>query len=235
MPPLNKTTVAAAISATDTRIRFASPTNIRAGDVAYIDREAMDLLYQPLTDVPAIWEVHRGASGTGAAPHAVNNQVYTGPPGHFSVTSPQGALTPDRLLASPHINILSGDVFVLSTGGSWQQIGDAGVPQQIALASGNVADYTTAGAIAIQNGTTTITSATARAMTLAAPAQSDDGTVMTIIGTGGGAHTVTVAAGFNGSGGSYDIATFAATGGTLTIQAMNGVWRVLSAVGVTIA
>src|SRR5262245_29005709 len=232
---LNRTTIAAALTAADTRVTFASATGLTKGDLAYIDREAMQLLFTPLAGVSTIWSVLRGINGTAAAPHAINNQVFTGPPGAFQMTTPQGVSTNASALALPHINVLTGDLFTLSTGGSWQKAGDDGVPAQLALASGSVADYTTAGAIAIQQGTVTINSATARAMTLAAPAQADDGIVMTMIGMGGGAHTVTVVAGFNGGGGATDVATFATTGGTLIVQVMGGVWRVLSSSGVTLA
>lgn len=229
---LNRTTIARPVTAADTVVRFASGATLTAGHLAYIDREAMRL--QLPIDTTA-WRVMRAVNGTVAAPHAVNNQVYTGPPGAFSQISPHGAASLDSAVALPHINVQTGDLFVLSGGGSWQKIGDAGVPLQQGWASGDVASYSTAGALAIKSGYTTITSAVARAMTLADPTQADDGTVMTIFGSGGGAHTVTTPAGFNGSGGAYDVATFGATGGTLTIQVINGAWRVLSATGVTFA
>jgi hypothetical protein len=230
---LNRTTIARPLSASDTMVRFASSTGLAAGHLAYIDREAMRLTLP--TVEAAVWRVMRAVNGTVAAPHAVNNQIYTGPAGAFSVINPQGASSIDGAVALPHVNVLTGDVFVLSSGGSWQKIGDAGVPLQPAWASGDVASYSTAGALAIRSGNSTINSATARAMTLADPTQAQDGTVMTIFGAGGGAHTVTTPLGFNGSGGAYDVATFATTGGTLTVQVINGVWRVLSASGVTFA
>src|SRR5262245_14807818 len=232
---LTRVTITAALGPADTLVRFVTSSLFTPmpGDLAYIDREAMELLFQPFPGVPALWKVQRGSNGTAVAPHAVNNQIYVGKPGEFAFYSPQGAAPVG--LSLPFINVKTGDQFVRSSGGSWQKVGDEGVPLQPAWASGSVAEYTTAGPITIQNGTSTINSATARAMTLAPPIQGDDGTVMTIIGDGGGAHTVTVAAGFNGAGGAYDVATFAATGGTLTLQVINGQWRVLSAVGVTIA
>lgn len=232
---LNRTTITTALKASDIQVTFASSATLKAGDLAYIDREAMTLVAQVQPAIPTIWWVQRGVSGTPATAHAINNQVYTGPPGWFYVTNPSGSSSVAGEAVLPYINILSGDMFQLSTGGSWQQVGEGGVPQVASAASGVQGNYTTSGAITPVNGRVSLASASALAMTLAPPTQADDGTVMTIVGGGGGAHTVTVAAGFNGAGSAYDVATFAATGGTLMVQVSNGAWLVLSAVGVTIA
>lgn len=232
--PLNRTTITSALTAADSLVGFASSVNIRRGDLAYIDREAIKLLLEH-PSAPNQWFVIRGQCGTAAAPHAINNQVYTGHPGAFYMTHPQGMSSAVAEMFLPHIHVLTGDMYVLSKGGSWQKIGDMGVPLQPAWASGVVAEYTTSGAIAVQPGAVQITGAAVKTMTLANPVQGDDGLVMTIYGAGGGQHTVTTPLGFNGAGGSFDVATFAAAGGTLVIQVIDLAWRVLSATGVTFA
>ena len=58
---------------------------------------------------------------------------------------------------------------------------------------------------------------------------------MTITAATSQAYTVTVAAGFGGLGGSYDVGTYNAIGDTLVIQAVNGVWNIIGNVGVSIA
>src|SRR4029453_13044134 len=184
---LNRTTITTALTPEATTVQFASAAGIKKNDLAYIDREANKLLYQPYPAAnPAVWKVQRGVYGTGAATHAVNNQIYTGPPGAFAGVNPQGAATLDSVVAVPTINVYTGDRFLRSKGGSWQKVGSEGVPAQQAWASGSVATYSTAGAIAIQPGSVEINSAVARAMPLATPTQVDDGTVMTIFGEGGG-------------------------------------------------
>jgi hypothetical protein len=100
------------------------------------------------------------------------------------------------------------------------------------------------GAIAIPQAqygpqnTVFITKGTAAALTLAAPtAGDDDGKELTIMSTTAAAHTVTnTSPGFNNGSTSKDVATFgAAIGNNLVVQAYNGVWLVVSQVGVTLA
>src|SRR5262245_20680549 len=95
MSALTRVTITAPLTATDTLMRLVTSSlfNPVAGDLAYIDREAIKLLYQPFPNVPAVWKVQRGVWGTGVAPHAINNQIYVGSPGFFAVVSPQGSGT----------------------------------------------------------------------------------------------------------------------------------------------
>ncbi|MGA3295277.1 MAG: hypothetical protein ABSE45_15015 [Candidatus Acidiferrales bacterium] len=92
--------------------------------------------------------------------------------------------------------------------------------------------HSTAGAIALKQGTAFVTGSSALAMTLAAPtsgAQSaggDDGKVLRIVGTTAQAHTVTTPS--NKLNGAKHVATFANAGDTLALVAYGGVWYVLS-------
>jgi hypothetical protein len=93
------------------------------------------------------------------------------------------------------------------------------------------------GAVPIMAGTVLITKGSICALTLAAPTTEEDGTQLTIVSTTAYAHTVTQASpGFNGAGGSGDVATFAAAaGGSLTVIAYGGKWYVANLQGVTLA
>jgi hypothetical protein len=87
------------------------------------------------------------------------------------------------------------------------------------------------GAVAIANGTVVFTKAGVAAMTLAAPTAAQEGTTIVFTSRTAHAHTVT-ATGLieNGvTGGSKNLATFAAfAGASLTLQAINLKWHVIS-------
>jgi len=98
--------------------------------------------------------------------------------------------------------------------------------------------YAVAGALTIAPGIHRIGAGASeiKAMTLAAPAYSEDGLEMTIESASAYAHTVTYTAGFYGDTTSSDIATSAAkVGASMTIVALGGKWTVkaTSAVGTT--
>ena len=127
------------------------------------------------------------------------------------------------------------------------QSGGAFIPEDSAHVSGvwtfdhlnlGKVEYAASGAIAVTAGLALITKASAAAMTLGAPAASQDGAVLVISSETAAAHTVTATAlladGVSGS--PHGTATFAAyKGATLTLVAAAGLWNVQSAVGVTIA
>jgi len=74
-------------------------------------------------------------------------------------------------------------------------------------------------AVAILNGTV------ARAMTLAVPAKDQDGDILTIIGNGKAAHTVTVSGGLGLAGAGYTVATFiVGSQQSLQVMACNAAW-----------
>jgi len=79
------------------------------------------------------------------------------------------------------------------------------------------------GAISVKTGTVAITKGSAAALTLAAPtATTDDGKVLTIIGTTAFAHTVTTPS--NKLNGNKTTVTYAAAGDSITVEAYQGVW-----------
>lgn len=104
----------------------------------------------------------------------------------------------------------------------------------------DVVNYGADGAVALPRLLKTvayINKATAAALTLASPdAAVPDGAEIEFISVSGAAHTLTHTPGFAGNTTSSDVATWATTrGGILVIKAVNGVWTVKSAAGVTIA
>lgn len=92
-----------------------------------------------------------------------------------------------------------------------------------------ITSYTTAGAIVFPTDGTDVrallNSTVALAMTLAVPTVDLDGSVLTIVGNGKAAHTVTVAGGIGAAGAGYTVLTFD-TGGQCAVQfiAANAVW-----------
>lgn len=94
-------------------------------------------------------------------------------------------------------------------------------------------------ALSVSSGRYMVTKASAAALTLAAPtAGSMDGMVITIISSTAAAHTLTATSLLeNGASGSpYTTATFGAyIGASITLQAYNGVWMVISNSNVTLS
>jgi hypothetical protein len=69
----------------------------------------------------------------------------------------------------------------------------------------------------------------ALAMTLADPGVDNDGDVLSILGNGKAAHTVTYTAGLGDAGSGYTVATFATGGqGCLSLSAAHASWVPLS-------
>lgn len=96
-------------------------------------------------------------------------------------------------------------------------------------------EYSADGIIQIQVGVAKITKGTAAALLLQAPAR--DGLILTISSTTAAAHVVTATTLLADavSGSPHTTATFAAfKGATITLLALNGLWNVMGAVGVTI-
>jgi hypothetical protein len=96
-----------------------------------------------------------------------------------------------------------------------------------------VVNLTSAGAIAQKTGLVTIGSGAALAMTLANPASgTDDGKVLTVAAATAHAHTLTVAANFDGS---HHILTYSAAGQNIVLMALGGAWYLISNYGGTLS
>ncbi len=97
------------------------------------------------------------------------------------------------------------------------------------IRSRQIASYNAAGAIAHpaagNDAVAIINGTTARALTLAAPAKDQDGDVLTVIGNGKAAHTITVAGGLGAASTGYTVATFiVGSQQSLQVMACNGAW-----------
>lgn len=139
--------------------------------------------------------VMRGIEGTPALAHAVTSNVTVGLASDFVPTG----TPPGEAVNYPMIRS--------------RQIASYNAAGAIAHpAAGN-------DAVAIINGTT------ARAMTLAAPAKDQDGDVLTVIGNGKAAHTITIAGGIGAASTGYTVATFiVGSQQSQQFMACNGAW-----------
>lgn len=88
-----------------------------------------------------------------------------------------------------------------------------------------VYSYSATGALSPVEGLHILNGTGALAMTLASPTKLQDGQVMTILGNGKAAHTVTYTPGFGDASTGYTVATYP-TGGQACMQlvAANGIW-----------
>lgn len=231
-----QTTLSAAIdnSIQSAVIQVTSADGFTVGNLAYIDREVMLIKSISTTFIT----VQRARNGTTLMAHPIGSVVFTAPPSAFySYTPPSGPCTSSQIPYLPWINTATGDILSCKDSVWTQQRlgGYTAFGPRLAANGASAMTYTAAGAITIQPGTVFL-NGTTLAMTLADPTTSQNGMVMTIMATNASAHTVTYTAGFNGGTTSRDVATFGgAVGDNLVIQAVNGVWWVISTRNVTLA
>ena len=128
---LNATTLASALGATDTIVNLTSGATVLAGQVGYIDREAIRF-QQAVGTSTTLWYCSRGQDGTPVEPHNSGANVKTGPAGYFYMTNPAGAANAATEVALPHINVYTGDVFDINAN-AWRQVGIGGVAQGTAV------------------------------------------------------------------------------------------------------
>lgn len=195
------TTLSGAVGVNDTSVLLASITSLVAGNYIKIDNEVMKVVSVPAaatTPVPVI----RGQEGTAQVAHATTVQVVFG--------------------AGPS-NLGAGDFPQAAAGAASIVTAPVGSRNRV------ITNYAATGAItlpppgsdamAILDGTTIL------AMTLANPLLANDGDVLTIVGNGKAAHTVTYTAGLGNVGASADVGTFSATQAqALILVAANGFW-----------
>ena len=105
---LTSTTLSAAVtSGSATTIRVTSATDFVAGNVAYVDAEAMRIRSASGTTISVI----RGSAGTRAVTHATAAVIYAGPPNYFSSYNRAGSCTSGNELVLPVINISNGNIY----------------------------------------------------------------------------------------------------------------------------
>ncbi len=104
---LSITSLAAPCGKDDPQIKVASTSGITAGMRLFIDRELMSVVS---LGVSTLVNVRRGVDGTLATAHTAAFPMYIGAADQFYNFDPQGK-PPEAVLVSPHINVLTGDVW----------------------------------------------------------------------------------------------------------------------------
>ena len=232
---MTQTTLAAALDASvsSTQLQLTSATGVTVGNLLYVDREAF--LVKAINGVYIT--IQRARIGTTMQAHASGAVVWTAPPSAFySYTPPPGPCTASQYAFLPWINTANGDVLNCHNS-TWVRNSVGGYPTyspRLAANGQSAMTYTASGAIAVQQGTVFI-NGTTLAMTIVDPLTSQNGLTMLIIATNASAHTLTYTAGFDGGTTARDVATFGgAVGDNIFIQAVNGVWWVISSRNITL-
>lgn len=198
---LTTTTLASACGINDTVIVVAASTGFTAGYQIIVDQEVMQIVNSyTIAGNGVNVPVLRAQNGTVTQAHAASANVTMG----AQSDTDWGSYAPQSDTAFP----IAGRATTLT---SYSATGAISLP--------NVGNN----AIAVLNGTGAL------AMTLAVPTKDQDGSILTVIGNGKAAHTVTFATAIGNSGAGYTVLTFPA-GGQVGFQVMacNGIWVILS-------
>lgn len=113
---LTQTYLSAAITPSQNSIAVHSATGITVTNnttatILYVDREEMVVLAVNGTQLT----VSRGQGGTPAAGHVSGANVLAGNPTYFFNHDPQGSCTAASTLATPYVNVISGNQWLCST------------------------------------------------------------------------------------------------------------------------
>lgn len=248
------TTLSAAQSATATIVCLTVTTGVLNQTGVYVDQEYELVQISNNTTVPAgpaCVPVSRSNRGAGSGPVAHNNaavawiaytpasSVVPGANG-FEVRSrayPSGPCVRAGETYLPRIVPAAGVMLdcnqsSITTGGMWVNYNNGNSQNELQTP---LVALTTNGAIVPVSGNYVITKAGVLADTLAAPtAGIQDGVIIVLNSSTANAHTLTATGLLQTGTASVNVATFAAQAGAgLVLQAFNGKWIVLSAVGIT--
>lgn len=212
---ITQTTLSADLSATGLTAKVASGTGfptaggtpVSPGYVVRIDREFMLAVQQPVSGVIKL--AQRGYNGTAAEAHDVLAKVEV------------------SALGSDFADPSAGNVTSMPP----YQPGMQTIGEDYTFTSAEIAAYGN------QARNFAITKATAAAITLVAPSKAQDGLTFVFTSLTAAAHVITATTllGDAVSGSPHTTATFAAfIGATITLQAQNGLYNVVSTTGVTI-
>lgn len=105
---LTSTTFTQPVAASDSQVVLASTSGITPGVALFVNRE--QLIVERLTGIGNAAVVRRGQNGTETRAHSTGDTVWIGSPDWFYTSDPQGN-APNPVRVSPHINILTGDVW----------------------------------------------------------------------------------------------------------------------------
>lgn len=212
---ITQTNLSADLSATGLTAKVASGTGfptaggtpVSPGYVVRIDREFMLAVQQPVSGVIKL--AQRGYNGTAAEAHDVLAKVEV------------------SALGSDFADPSAGNVTSMPP----YQPGMQTIGEDYTFTSAEIAAYGN------QARNFAITKATAAAITLVAPSKAQDGLTLVFTSLTAAAHVITATTllGDAVSGSPHTTATFAAfIGATITLQAQNGIYNVVSTTGVTI-
>lgn len=109
---LNSSTLSAAVTETTNRWPLTSVSNITAGDVIFVDREAVEVSVVNTASV----DVKRGVMGTNASPHPTLAPFYSGPKARFYGGVKRGACTRASEAYLPRIVLPAGEIWDCPTG-----------------------------------------------------------------------------------------------------------------------
>ena len=105
----------------DQTVAVSSTTNIVPGQCLWADRELMKVVSLGIVSgINKNLKVKRGFGGTHTQNHAAGQNVTIGFPNQFYTYDPKGSPR-QEVIVSPHINVLTGDM--------WVVMGDDGPPQ----------------------------------------------------------------------------------------------------------
>lgn len=211
---ITQTTLSADLSATATTMTVASGTGFPTAGAttpqAYpvrIDKEFMLAVLQPVSGTIKL--AQRGYNGTAAAAHDVLAKVeVSASPSDFADPAPGNSVS-----LSPYLP-------------SMETVGESRT-----WTSAEIAAYGN------QPQNFAITKATAAAIVLVAPSKAQDGLTLVFTSLTAAAHVITATSLLADavSGSPHTTGTFAAfIGASITLQAQNGVYNVISSTGVTI-
>lgn len=211
---ITQTALSADLSATGLTMKVALGTGFpTAGDstpqryVCRIDKEFLLASLQPVAGQIKI--LQRGYNGTAAVAHDNLAKVeVSASPADFAEPSPGNVVSMPPYMPT-NDTIGEDKTFTSTEVAAW-----GNQPQNFA-----------------------INKATAAAITLVAPSKAQDGCTIVFTSNTAAAHVITATAliGDGASGSPEDTATFAAfIGASLTLQAQNGIWNVISSTGITV-
>jgi hypothetical protein len=248
------TTLSSAQSATATTVCLTVTTGVVNQTGVYVDQEYELVQISNNTTVaagPTCVPVSRANRGASSPPVAHNNAAvawiaYT--PANSVVPGANGFNLKSRSFpAGPCVRanesylpaifpdagvMLDCNQSTITTNGVWVNYNNGNTQNETQTA---LVALTTSGAIVPTSGNYVITKAGVLAATLAAPtAGIQDGTIIVLNSSTANAHTLTATGLLQTGTASVNVATFAAQAGAgLVLQAFNGKWIVLSAVGIT--
>lgn len=133
---VTSTTLSTSISDSATTMVVASATGFDAGDIAFIDREALFVRAVSGTNIT----VQRGWAGTRAAAHSATSVIYIGAPDVYYASAPAGSCTATAERYLPRIVLPAGDVYQCANA-RWVLVGsDLGTTTASFVQGGTAAD-----------------------------------------------------------------------------------------------